>query len=99
AVPGGAVADAAETAAGQDDVLLQDAFGAAADPEIDIADDAGAGMCRPVFAAFAHRRYAGDELRLPERAQFRRPLRTVHLAAFEEHRGADAVPLAEHFHN
>src|SRR5215204_4492240 len=63
-VPGGAVADAAEASARQDDVLLQYALGAAADPEIDIADDTLAGARRAVFAALAHRRHAGDELRL-----------------------------------
>src|SRR5438270_14026315 len=82
-VPGRAVPDAAETSAGQDDVLLQNALGAAADAEIDIADNAGAGARRAVFAALAHRRDAGDELRLAERAQFGRALGAVHLAAFE----------------
>src|SRR5437870_3396054 len=72
AVPSRAVADTAKAAAGQDDVLLQDALGARADAKIDIADDAGAGARGAVFAAFAHRRHAGDELRLAERAQFRR---------------------------
>src|SRR5258707_13610261 len=87
-MPGGAVADAAEPAAGQDDVLLQDALGAAADPEIDIADDAGAGPRGAVFAALAHRRNAGDELRFAERAEVRRSLGAVHLPAFEKHRAA-----------
>src|SRR5262249_22960053 len=67
-MPGRAVADAAEAAARQHDMLLQDALGAAADAEIDVADDAGAGVRRAVFAAFAHRRDAGDKLRLAERA-------------------------------
>src|SRR6266851_10325192 len=55
-MPGGAVADAAEAPARQDDVLFEDAPGAAADPEIDIADDPGAGPAGAVFPAFAHRR-------------------------------------------
>src|SRR5271166_682430 len=40
-MPGGPVADALEAAAGDCDVLLEDALGSAADPEIDIADDPG----------------------------------------------------------
>ena len=96
-VPGRAVPDAAETSAGQDDVLLQNALGAAADAEIDIADNAGAGARRAVFAALAHRRDAGDELRLAERAQFGRALGAVHLAAFEKDRGADIVAAVQVF--
>ena len=94
-VPGGAVADAAEATARGDDVLFEDAFGAAADAEIDIADDPGAGPCRAVFAALAHRRHTGDKRRLAKRAQFGRPFGAVHLAAFEEHRGADVVAAAQ----
>src|SRR5260221_4576470 len=94
-MPGGAVADAAKASAGEDDVLLQYALGAAADAEIDIADDALAGVRLAVFARFAHRRDAGDELGLAERAQFRRPLGAVHLAAFEKHRRADVVAAVQ----
>ncbi len=50
-VPGRAVADAAEAPAREDDVLFEDALGAAADAEIDIADDPGAGPRRAVFAS------------------------------------------------
>ena len=96
-MPGGAVADAAEPAARQDDVLLQDTLGAAADTEIDIADDAGAGVRGAILAALAHRRDAGDELRLAERAQFGRALGAVHLAAFEKDRGADIVAAVQVF--
>src|SRR5215472_12288348 len=94
-MPGGAVADAAETSARGDDMLFEDALGAATDAEVDIADDPGAGACRAVFAALAHRRHTGDKRRLAERAQFGRPLGAVHLAAFEKHRGADIVAAAE----
>src|SRR5579883_2301144 len=96
-MPGRAVADAAEAAARGDDVLLKHALGAAADAQIDIADDAGAGAHGAVFAALAHRRNAGDELGLPQRAQFGRSLGAVHLAAFEKNRGADVVPAREVF--
>src|SRR6516165_11717003 len=94
-MPGGAVADAAEASARGDDVLLENALGAAADAEIDIADDPGAGPCRAVFAALAHRRHTGDKGGLTERSQFRRPLGAVHLAAFEKHRSADIVAAAQ----
>src|SRR6202035_924793 len=97
AVPGRAVADAAEAPAGQDDVLFEDALGAAADAEIDIADDPGTGPVRSVFAALAHRRDAGDELRLAQGAQFWRPLGAGHLAAFEKDRRADVVPAVQVF--
>src|SRR5579862_8325829 len=65
-VPGRAVADAAEAPARQRDVLFEDALGAAADAEIDVADDPLAGARLAVFAAFAHRRDAGDKLRLAQ---------------------------------
>src|SRR6185312_9115742 len=92
AVPGRAVADAAETAARGDDMLLEDAPGApAGGAQVDIADNPGAMLGRAVFAALAHRRDAGDKGRLAERARLRRPLGAVHLAAFEKDRGADVV--------
>src|SRR5215472_5153064 len=92
AVPGRAVADTAEAPARGDDMLLQNALGAAADrTQIDIADDPGAVLGRAVFAAFAHRRYAGDKGRLAERTGLRRAVGAVHLAAFEKDRGADVV--------
>src|SRR5208282_87339 len=94
-VPGGTVADAAEAPARGNDVLFENALGAAADAEIDIADDPGAGPCRAVFAALAHRRHTGDKRGLAERAQFGLPFGAVHLAAFEEHRGADVVAAAQ----
>src|SRR6266567_5272091 len=97
-MPRRAVADAAKAPAGEDDVLFEDALGAAADAEINIADDPGAGVRRAVFAAFAHRRNPGDELRLAERAQFRRSLGAVHLPAFEENRRADVVPAVQVLH-
>src|SRR4029077_15682878 len=50
AVPGRAVADAAEAAARGDDVLLEDALGTATDrAQVDIADDPGAMAGRTVF--------------------------------------------------
>src|SRR6266478_6046605 len=82
AMPSGAVADAFEAAAGDCDMLLKDAFGAAADPEIDIADDASDAARVPVFSGRTHRRDAVDELGLAERLQFFRPVGAVHLAAF-----------------
>src|SRR5262249_32665100 len=92
AVPGRAVADAAEAAAGGDDMLLEDALGAAAHrAEINVADDPGAMLGRAVFAALAHRRDAGDELGFAERARLRRAVGAVHLAAFEKHGGANVV--------
>ena len=94
-VPGRPVADAAEAPARGNDVLFEDAFGSAADAEIDIADDPGAGSRRAVFAALAHRRDTGDKRGLAERAQFRRPFGAIHLAAFEEHRGANVVAAAQ----
>jgi hypothetical protein len=94
-VPGGAVADAAKAPARGDDVLLEDALGAAADgAQIDIADDPGAGLGRAVFAALAHRRDPGDKGGLAERARLGRAFGAVHLAAFEEHGGADVVAAA-----
>src|SRR5205814_9466388 len=79
------------------DVLLEDSFGPAADPQIDIADDAGAAAGRPVFARRAHRRDAVDELGLAERLLLVRPVGAVHLAAFLETGRDDVVPAADIF--
>src|SRR5690349_10730069 len=70
-------------------------WGARADPKIDVADDAGAALGGAVLAAGAHRRDAGDELGLAQRAQLGLALGAVHLAAFEEHGGADVVAAAD----
>ncbi len=94
-VPGGAVADALEAAAGDRDVLLENALGAAADPQIDIADDAGDAPRLPVFAAGAHRRDAVDELGLTQGFQLLRAVGTVHLAAFLEAGRGDVVAAAD----
>src|SRR5207244_9702707 len=94
-MPSGTIADAFEAAAGDRDVLLEDSLGAAADPEIDIADDPGDATRRPIFAGCAHRRDAVDELGLAKGFQFLRPLGAVHLAAFLKAGRDDVVAAAD----
>ncbi len=81
-VPGGAVADALEAAARDRHVLFEDALGATADAEIDVADDAVDAFRLAVFAAGAHRRDAIDEFGLAQRLQLLRGVGAIHLAAF-----------------
>src|SRR5690348_11143192 len=96
-MPSRAVADAFEPASRDRNVLLEDAFGARADAQIDIADDAGATTCRPVFARRAHRRDAVDKFGLAERLLLLRPVGPVHLPAFLEAGRDDVVPAADIF--
>ena len=76
-------------------MLLEDALGAAADPQIDIADDAGDAARLAVFARRAHRRDAVDEFGLAERFQLLRTVGAVHLAAFLEAGRGDVVAAAD----
>src|SRR6516225_5157465 len=94
-MPGRAVADALEAAAGAGDMLFEHALGARADPQIDIADDAGTAARGPVFARCAHRRDAVDEFGLAERLLLLRPVGPVHLPAFLEAGRDDVVPAAD----
>src|SRR3979409_1942520 len=57
-----------------------------------LADNAGRDPGRPVIAGCAHRRDAGDELGLADRAHLGRAVRAVYRTAFEENRRDDAVP-------
>ena len=94
-MPGGAVADPLEAPARDRDVLFENALGAAADPQIDIADDAGDAPRLAVFAGSAHRRDAVDEFGLAERLQLLRAVGAVHLAAFLKTGRGDVVAAAD----
>src|ERR1700746_1471208 len=96
-VPGRAVADALEAAAGYRDMLLENALGAAANPQIDIADDAGDAARGPVLARRTHRRDAVDELGLTDRLLLLRAIGPVHFAAFFETGRDDIVTAANVF--
>src|SRR5246127_1749846 len=93
-VPSRAVANALEAAAGYRDVLLKNALGAAANPQIDIADDAGDAARGPILARRTHRRDAVDELGLTKRLLLLRPIGPVHFAAFFETGRDDIVTAA-----
>src|SRR6266446_1484110 len=94
-MPSGTVADALEASARKGDVLLENALGAAADPQVDIADDPGNAPCRPVFARCAHRRNTVDEFGLAKGFKFQRLLGAIHLAAFLEAGRDDVVAAAD----
>ena len=91
----GRVAHAAEASAAGAQVRLQHGLDAIAQREIGEADDAGGDLRRAVLAAVAHRRHAGDELRLAHRPHLDGAVRAIHRVALEEHGGHDVVPGAE----
>ena len=94
-VMGGAVADAAEAAMPRRDMRAQDVLGHAAQSQIDVADDAGAGAHGPVESARAHGGDAVDEFRLADAAQIVGPVGAVHGTAFHIDGADDVVPASK----
>ena len=76
-------------------VLVQHGLDAVAERQIGEAHDPRGHARRPVEAAVAHRRGAGDELRLAHGAQLGRAARAVPRVALHEDRGDDIVTGSE----
>ncbi len=86
----GRMAHAAKAAAAGPQLRQQHRLDPVAERQIGIADDAGGDPGLAVIARRAHRRDAGDEVGLADRAHLGRAIRPVHRAAFLEH-GRDNV--------
>ena len=90
-IPGNGMANAPKAAVAGGDLGLQHARYPVAEPQIGMADDAGAELRPPILAACAHRRRTIDELGLPDRLHFDRALGAIHRAAFDKHGLGDVV--------
>src|SRR5215831_1127776 len=90
-VPGRTIADPAQTSFGNSDMLLDHVFGAGADFQIHIADNASAAACWPVLAGGAHPGDICSEFGFTERAQFLRAFGAIHRATFLEQRRANVM--------
>ena len=95
AVPGHAVAQAAQTPAGGGDLGFQQLAHARADGQVAAADDALGDAAGSVVARSTHRRDAVDELDLAQRGHLARAVLAVHRAAFKEDGRDDVVPAAD----
>ena len=93
-VPADRVADAAEAAVAGGDLRLQHARDAVAEPQIGVADNAGAQPALAVAAARAHRRGAVDEFDFADRLHLRRAVGAIHRAAFDKDALRDVVAAA-----
>ncbi len=94
-VPAGRMAHAAEPAVAGADMAQQYRLDAIAQRQIGGADDAAGDPGPPVIARLAHRRDAGDEFGLADRAHLGRTVGAVHRVAFEKDRGDDVMPGRE----
>jgi hypothetical protein len=94
-VPRARVAHAAEAPAAGPDVRLQHWSHAVAEREVGEAHDARGDARRPVGAARAHRRHAGDELGLAHGPHLLGSRRAIHRMALHEDGGDDVVAGAD----
>ena len=90
-VPRGDVADAAEAPAAGAHQRLEHRLDAAAEHQVGMSDDAGAGADLAVDAARRHRGDAVDELDLADRLHLLRPVGALHRARLHEHGREDVV--------
>ena len=94
-VPRPRVAHAAEAPAAGPDMRLQHRLHAVAEREVGEAHDARGDARRPVGAARAHRRHAGDELGLAHGPHLLGARGAIHRMALDEDGGDDVVPGAD----
>jgi hypothetical protein len=94
-VPRGHVADAAKALGRARHAGFEHLLREAAQPQVDLADDAGRHANRPVDAAGAHGPDAVDELDLAHARHARVAVGAVHRAAFDEHGAAHMVAGVE----